>query len=149
MIRRARLEEAGLLSELALRAKSHWGYDAEFLARCREDLAVTPEEIARTFAYVYEDAEGVAGFYRLVPAGAMAELDSLFVDPRAIGTGVGRQLWEHAVATATANGCTEIELQSDPHAEGFYLAMGARRHGESASTVTPGRMLPLMRYQVR
>jgi hypothetical protein len=36
-------------------------------------------------------------------------------------------------------------LQSDPHAEGFYLAMGAQRIGQSESTVTPGRMLPLLR----
>jgi hypothetical protein len=38
--------------------------------------------------------------------------------------------------------------QSDPQAEGFYLAMGARRAGASESTVTPGRMLPLMRFQL-
>jgi hypothetical protein len=39
--------------------------------------------------------------------------------------------------------------QSDPQAEGFYLALGAQREGASESTVMPGRMLPLMRFRLR
>ena len=78
-----------------------------------------------------------------------AELDALFVEPAAMGQGVGRRLWQHAVATAATLGYSEIVLQSDPQAEGFYLAMGARRAGESESTVMPGRMLPLMRFRLR
>ena len=148
MIRRAVPEEAEVLSELAFRSKAHWGYDAEFLARCRDDLAVSPEGFTTSPVFIDEDADGIAGFYRLLPDGEVAELDSLFVDPRAIGTGVGRRLWEHAVATAAELGCTELVFQSDPHAEGFYLAMGATRDGESESTVMPGRMLPFMRYHI-
>jgi GNAT superfamily N-acetyltransferase len=149
-IRRARPSEAGLLSELALRSKGHWGYDADFLAACRDDLTLSPRDIATSAVYVLDDGDAVLGYYRLLlQDDGLAELDALFVEPAAIGQGVGKRLWRHAVATATALGCTEIVLQSDPQAEGFYLAMGAQRAGESESTVMPGRMLPLMRFRLR
>jgi GNAT superfamily N-acetyltransferase len=147
IIRRARPDEAAEISELALRSKGHWGHDPEFLETCREDLALSPQEIIDTPVYVLEGDDGVAGFYRLLPvAEGRVELDALFVDPAAIGQGVGRGLWEHAVAAATALGYRELIIQSDPHAEGFYQAMGAARAGVRESTVTPGRMLPLLRF---
>jgi GNAT superfamily N-acetyltransferase len=148
-IRRAQPSEAEVLSELALRSKGHWGYDADFLASCRDDMALSPDDIATSAVYVHDDGDAVLGYYRLLPRdGGLAELDALFVEPRAIGQGVGKRLWRHAAATARALGCTEIVLQSDPQAERFYLAMGALRAGELESTVTPRRMLPLMRYRL-
>ena len=143
-IRRARPEEATLLGELALRSKGHWGYDAAFLANCREDLALSPDEVAQSPVFVAEDAEGdMTGYYRLIPqGGGTVVLDALFVEPGAIGQGVGRRLREHAVNTASSLGYTRFEFQSDPHAVGFYQAMGVERCGESESTVTPGRALP-------
>jgi GNAT superfamily N-acetyltransferase len=141
-IRRARPAEAAVLSALALRSKAHWGYDADFLAACQDDLTLSADDIATS-------GNAPSGFYRLVlQDGSVAELDALFVDPAAMGQGVGRRLWRHAVSTATKLGCSEMVWQSDPQAEGFYLAMGARRSGESASTVMPGRMLPLLRFRL-
>jgi GNAT superfamily N-acetyltransferase len=146
-IRRAKPEEAGTISNLALRSKGHWGYDPAFLEACRDDLTISPKEIATSPVFVLEGEQGIEGFYTLdVRDDGVAVLDDLFVAPEAIGAGVGRRLWRHAVALAAALGCTEMELTSDPHAEGFYRAMGARRVGERESTVTPGRTLPLLRY---
>jgi GNAT superfamily N-acetyltransferase len=148
-IRRARPQEASALSELAFRSKGHWGYDAAFLETCRGDLTITAEEIATAAVYVLVRADGIAGFYTLKPVNnGAAELDDLFVDPTAIGTGVGRRLWQHAIDMATELGHSELLIQSDPYAEGFYLAMGAERIGERESTVAPGRMLPLLRYRI-
>ena len=149
-IRHARPSEAAVLSKLALRSKGHWGYDADFLAACRDNLTLSPDDIATSAVYVHHDGDAVLGYYRLLlQDDGVAGLDALFVEPAAMGQGVGKRLWRHAVATATALGCTEIGLQSDPQAEGFYLAMGAQRAGESESTVMPGRMLPLMRFRLR
>jgi GNAT superfamily N-acetyltransferase len=146
-IRRARPVEAGVLSALALRSKAHWGYDADFLAACQADLTLSADDITTSPVYVYDGVDAPSGYYRLVlQDDGVAELDALFVDPAAMGQGVGRRLWQHAVATAATLGCSEMVWQSDPQAEGFYLAMGAQRAGESESTVTPGRMLPLMRF---
>ena len=74
----------------------------------------------------------------------IAELDACFVEPSAIGSGVGRALWEKAEALARAGGAVEIGLDSDPFAEGFYKAMGAVRVGEAPSGSIPGRVLPRM-----
>lgn len=149
-IRRARPEESGVLSALGLRSKAYWGYDAEFLAACRDDLTLSADDIASSSVYVFDGGDAPLGYCRLVVQDdGVAELDALFVEPAAMGQGVGRSLWQHAVATAATLGCSELVWQSDPQAEGFYLAMGAQRAGESESTVTPGRMLPLMRFQLR
>jgi GNAT superfamily N-acetyltransferase len=149
-IRRAHPAEAGALSALALRSKAHWGYDVEFMAACRDDLTISANEIASSPVYVFDGVDSPSGFYRLLLRDdGVAELDDLFVEPAAMGQGVGKRLWRHAVATAAHLGSSEMVWQSDPQAEGFYLAMGARRAGESESTVMPGRMLPLMRFQLR
>ena len=149
-IRRARVEEAGVLSALGLRSKAHWGYDAEFLAACRDDLTLSADDIASSLVYVCDGGDAPLGYYRLVlQENGVAELDALFVEPTAMGQGVGRRLWRHAVVTAATLGCSELVWQSDPQAVGFYLAMGALHAGESASTVTPERMLPLMRFRLR
>jgi GNAT superfamily N-acetyltransferase len=149
-IRRAHPAEAGVLSALALRSKAHWGYDADFLAACQDDLTLSADDIANSAVYVFDGASAPLGFYRLVlQDGSVAELDALFVEPAAMGQGVGSRLWRHAVATAATLGCSEMVWQSDPQAEGFYLAMGGQRAGESESTVTPGRMLPFMRFRLR
>jgi GNAT superfamily N-acetyltransferase len=149
-IRRAYPAEAEVLSALALLSKAHWGYDADFLAACRDDLTLSPDDIANSKVYVCDGAMAPSGYYRLVLKGdGVAELDALFVEPAAMRQGVGRRLWQHAVATAENLGCSEMIWQSDPQAEGFYLAMGAQRSGASESTVMPGRMLPLMRFRLR
>ena len=149
-MRRARPAEAGVLSALALRSKAHWGYDADFLAACRDDLTLSAEDIATSPVYLIDGEASPLGFYRLLlREDGVAELDALFVEPAAMGQGVGKRLWRHAVATAAKLGCSEMVWQSDPQAEGFYLALGAQRAGESESTVMPGRMLPLMRFRLR
>lgn len=67
----------------------------------------------------------------------------MFIKPAVIGTGLGRMLWEHAVRSASERGFHRLTLESDPHAEPFYLHMGVTRIGERE--VALGRVLPLMR----
>ena len=149
-IREARADDAETLSELAFRSKAYWGYDAAFLEACRHDLTVTPQEIAESATFVCEGTRGIVGFSRVVLMDERtAELDSLFVDPTVIGSGTGKRLWEQSVIAARALGAQDLVLQSDPHAEGFYLSRGARRIGEVASALVPGRTLPLMHFALR
>ncbi len=146
-IRQAKTGEAALLTELALRSKGHWNYDAEFLEDCRVDLTITPGYVASHPVFVVEERESLVGFYSLEKqADFDVELMHLFVEPSAIGGGHGKRLWQHAVETASQLGFRELVIGSDPHAEAFYKAMGARRVGEVASIVRPGRLLPLLRF---
>jgi len=148
-IRRARPEDAATLSALAFRSKAYWGYDAAFMEACRDDLTLDASDLAASVAYVVEERGLILGFYRLHGHdGDEVTLTDLFMAPEAIGHGHGRRLWLHAVRTATSLGFRAMMLQSEPHAEGFYRAMGAVRIGESPSTVFPDRVLPLMRVSL-
>jgi GNAT superfamily N-acetyltransferase len=147
-IRPARPEEADALSVLALRSKAHWGYDADFMDRCREPLRVTPAMIAAGQVMVAE-AQGVArGVMALAADDGVLEIKLLFIAPEAIGTGVGRALWAEAQRRAHAGGHSAMLVVSDPFAEGFYLKMGATRVGVRASEVDAERKLPLMRFEL-
>jgi GNAT superfamily N-acetyltransferase len=143
-LRPARADEAGPLTELALAAKGHWGYDEAFLAACRDELTVTPQHRAT----VAERDGRVVGFYTLDGEPPEIELGMMFVAPAEIGTGVGRALWAHAVDEAARAGADRLTIDSEPHAEAFYLAMGAVRVGEIASGSIPGRTLPRLLHRV-
>jgi GNAT superfamily N-acetyltransferase len=147
-IRGARPEEAALLSDICFRSKAYWGYDDTFMQAARHELTLTPVDILASHVFVAEHDAVPYGFYRLKHREAIAWLEDLFLDPPAIGRGIGRQLWQHAMALAVQLGCEAVELESDPFAEPFYVKMGARRIGQRESTIQAGRMLPLMRYDL-
>lgn len=147
-IRRAVANEAALLTELSLRSKAVWGYDEEFIARCRAELTLTPSFITQAAVYVAEDQERVVGFYALTRHDQGASLDSLFIDPPALRRGYGKALWQHAVKIAAQWGARYIILDADPQAEPFYLAIGAKRVGEAPSGSIPGRALPQLRFDL-
>lgn len=147
-IRPAQPDDAATLSEIAVRSKAFWGYDDAFMAACRDDLRISPAKIRSQTVGVAVAESRPVGFYALRGQAEHSELTDLFVAPEWIGRGVGKRLWLHAVAQARAQGQRWLDVQSDPHAEPFYQAMGARRIGESESTVFAGRLLPLMRYDL-
>ena len=147
-IRRARQDEADALSALAARSKAHWGYDAAFLERVRDAMTLHPEDVARHEVWVLESPSGTPmGYHRVIP-GDPAELEDLWVEPSAIGSGAGRRLFAHAVEVARASGASALEIDADPNAVGFYERMGAVRIGETASNLIPGRTLPRLRISI-
>ena len=149
-IRPARPDEAACLTGLAMRSKAVWGYDAEFMARCRPLLAVTETMIEAAPVFVLDAGGTVAGFYALTPLdAAQIDLALLFVEPRHLGNGYGRRLWDHAVALAGGPGFPEMIIESDPNALGFYAALGARPAGFVASPAAPGRRLPRLRFDLK
>jgi len=144
-IRSAHPGEAAAISTLAIRSKAHWRYTAEQLAVFRQELTITPEQIERDGAEVLERDGEILAFYTLAPFEGpdTLELGHLFVDPDHLGRGLGRQLLEHACRVARARGFAELFVQSDPNAEGFYRASGAK-HVRDVPTSIPGRTLPLL-----
>lgn len=147
-IRPAQPGEESALTELAMRSKAHWGYDDAFMAACRAELTITPEHIPRIDVADLDGA--VIGMVRLErsPNGSDGAIEDMFVDPDAIGTGVGRVLFRHAVRRAAAEGMKRLLVDADPNAEGFYESMGAVKVGESPSQSIPGRMLPRLELSV-
>ena len=95
------------------------------------------------------DEQGaILGFYQLQTAGDMGEVAQLFIAPGSVRGGLGRRLWAHLEAQARAAGCTRLAVDSDPHAEGFYRAMGMIRCGDAPSGSIPGRTLPRLRKEL-
>ncbi|KJY17155.1 hypothetical protein VR44_40125, partial [Streptomyces katrae] len=120
--RPARPGEAAALTALVRRSKAHWGYGAAFLAACAPELRVREEELTARRIVVAEngrgellglasledveaseDAEDIAGGVNIAGGeeadggpgrgGRTARLGLLFVEPSAIGRGVGRLLY--------------------------------------------------------
>ncbi len=139
------------LSALALRSKGYWGYDDAFLDTCRAELTLTPDQAAASRVVRASDG-AVRGFHLLAPDPdgdpGRGELLMLFVDPSAIGSGIGRALLDDAVPYAARRGWSVLRVESDPGAESFYVAHGARRVGTVASGSVPGRELPVLELPV-
>jgi len=129
-IRNAKPGEGARLSALCVRSKAHWGYDAAFMRKCAAALLVSEAEIA-------------AG--RVLVA---CDLDVLFVDPPAIGSGAGRALFDAAAALARRFGARRLTILADPNAAAFYERMGARFLRNAPSDAIPGRTLPLYEYDL-
>lgn len=150
-IRAALGQDSRALTQLALRSKAHWGYDEEFMAACRKELDCPVEKIQnnRFLYYVLIVGTEILGFYALERMSKTeVELEALFVEPDFIGQGYGRILLEHAKDNAAEIGMKTIVIQSDPHAEAFYFALGGIKTGVKKSASIPGRYLPLFRINI-
>jgi len=139
--------EADQITALARRSKGYWGYGQDALDRMRDLLTVSADQIRAGVVVVAEQDGGLLGYYQLGGEPPDGELMDMFVEPAVIGTGLGRRLWEHAISSARARGFESLTLESDPHAEPFYLRMGADRIGQRE--VAAERVLPLMRASTR
>jgi GNAT superfamily N-acetyltransferase len=146
-IRRAHPDEAPLLNELTGRSALYWGYEPEFLDWEPEALLVTPSLVATSTVYVLEEGSRIIGYYALISKPPHTYLDKLFVEPDRIGTGCGKRLWLHAIATARELGVDVLLLDADPNAAPFYRAMGAEWLGEE-STSREGWNLQVFRFRI-
>lgn len=147
---RATPDLAGALTAISLAAKRYWKYPESWIEAWAPQLTITAMYVAASPTYAaLEDGQPV-GFYALVlwPAaggGLRAQLDHLWLRPDWIGRGLGRALFEHAVATARQLGAADLFLEAEPNAEPFYRHMGARRTGERIGEIEgQPRVLPLM-----
>ncbi len=108
-------------------------------------------------AFVVEDAQGIAGFASWGPAedpdrAAMtAELHGIYLLPRAIGIGVGRDLLARVTRDMTRLGyerATLWVLEANARARSFYEATGWRWDGSVAQHAFGEETRPVVRYAV-
>ncbi|MFD4241668.1 GNAT family N-acetyltransferase [Streptomyces sp. NPDC058525] len=140
-VRGARAAEAEALTGLVMRSKAYWGYRPEALAAWAGELRIRPADVASCRIAVAEDDAGtVLGLASLDGTAPHASLGLLFVEPRAIGRGVGQLLYRDVLRRAAELGVRRLVIDSDPHAAGFYRAMGA--------VAAPGGPDGLVRFEV-
>lgn len=145
MIRQAEKADLDALSAICLRAKAHWGYDDAFMAACKDELSLKEVGLGPGLA-LWEDAGTPLGVVQVLVDGDTSELDDLFIDPSAMGKGIGKHLFLWAAEFAREKGAQHMSLTSDPYAEPFYLRMGAKKVGEKPSGSIPGRFLPRLEF---
>ena len=142
--------DAAALSAIAWAAKAHWGYPPGWLERWRAQLTISPEFIAANETFAARSDQRIVGFSALVAADTGMRLEHLWVLPEEMGQGVGRSLFTHAAARATARGALRLTIEADPNAEAFYCHLGAVRLGAVATEIDgEQRELPLLSYDLR
>ena len=148
-VRSAKPGESRTLTALCVRSKAHWGYDSAFMKLSAAALVVNEDDIAAGRVLVAADDAGrVIGMACVLPEGDTADLDALFIDPPAIGSGAGRALFEAAVILARRQGAQRMTILADPNAAAFYERMGARYLRNAPSDAIPGRTLPFYEYDL-
>jgi predicted N-acetyltransferase YhbS len=86
---------------------------------------------------VAEEAGTLLGFFTICGVPPEGELESLYVDPSAIGQGAGQALLRAAMALARTEGFVALSIHSYPNAGSFYLRHGANPDGRYPFGVHP------------
>ena len=140
------------LTEIAHRAKAHWGYPDEWMRLWRDELTIPSAYLDRAVVNVARIATQPVAFYALIPLEERPqdwELEHLWVSPASMGLGIGRVLVTHAIREVAGRGGRSMFILSDPHAESFYHGMGAHTIGRREAFVAGHeRWLPEMELTV-
>lgn len=153
VIRPARTGEASILTELCIRSKAYWGYESAFMTAAARLLQIPERQIGAgnvLAALQGGDGSEPCGVAAIIPLRRKRhfELSHLFVAPEQLRRGIGRALFDAAVALAAERGASHLSILSDPHAADFYDRLGARRTGSAPSGVGGNRMLPLFELAI-
>lgn len=146
-IRRAAAEDADALSDLAHRAKAHWGYSAQWMRKWDAQLTILPGYLEMHDVWVADEAGAIVGMCALEDQGDRWHLEHVWVEPDRHGQGIGRALVMHALEEARQRHDGIVELLSDPFARGFYERLGARHAGEVPAPMPGARGRTLPRYE--
>lgn len=150
---RIRPEHHDAINAMILRSKAHWGYGPAFMDKMESVLRLDPTAAAqgRAIAAWCENLPvGMAQLsaHETVGEPSEFELDLLFIAPEAIGTGLGRVLYDWALEQARLAGAEWLSILADPFARSFYTAMGASFVDNVPSRLIPGRSLPRLRHRL-
>lgn len=140
-IRKATVEDAVILTDIAINAKGSWGYSEDFMNAWKDTLTITTDDIQSKVIYVLEEEKAIKGFYCLCTE--TKKLENFFVVPIYIGQGLGKILWKDILLKATEYGLSSFQFNSDPNAYEFYLKMGAKESFMLNQQSYRGEYIPL------
>ena|SRR5918993_5579881 len=146
-IRRATADDADALSDLAHRAKAHWGYPVHWMREWDAQLTIIPGYLELHDVWVSEQDGAIAGMCALEDRGDRSNLEHVWVEPALHGHGIGRALVMHALEEARRRHHGVVELLADPFASGFYERLGARRAGHVPAPMPGARDRTLPKFE--
>ena len=149
LIRRVIPDEADVLTKIAISAKRYWNYPEQWMEIWIPQLTFGSEyfEVNESWA---AEMDGIPiAFYTWQDRKGIAWIENLWVSSEYIGTGVGKQLFQHASIRSRESGYKIMQLESDPNARGFYEKMGMRKIGEHPAEVDgQPRTIPVMEIEL-
>ncbi len=140
-----------VLDAIAIAAKAHWGYSAQQLQSWRTDLSVAADSLKVRPVCLAEEHDQVVAFVQVATDVRPWALWAMWVLPAFMGRGIGTALLAWATDFAAAHGQSEIAIDSDPNAEGFYRARGALVVGSVPAPISGDRqrVRPQLRLPIR
>ncbi|OGO77085.1 MAG: GNAT family N-acetyltransferase [Clostridiales bacterium GWB2_37_7] len=145
-IRQAKSCESETLTRIAIESEAYWGYDKDFMKKFKSIYKITEDFISDSPTFVVEEDGRILGFYGILNKEKETSLEYLYIEPKSIGKGYGKLLWNHIIKICKENGVNKIELVTSPQAVEFYTKMGAMQTGEVESLVIQGRIIPKLVY---
>jgi GNAT superfamily N-acetyltransferase len=130
-----RADEGERLREIAIAAKSYWGYD---LGRVKEWAALgdfSPAGLRQKNVYAAAAERTPVGWAAAVSQAEVWWLDDLWIAPDWMSKGIGRRLFTYAAEQGRAAGGRRMEWEAEPNALGFYERMGGRHLRDSEPSV--------------
>lgn len=149
-IRRAKIEDSKVLSEIAFEAKGFWNYPQEWMEKWKDGLTIKPEYIEANELYCLAVNEKVFGWFAIEfqPNSKNGSLEHLWIRPSEIGKGLGRILIEKIISLANQFGLEELEVTSDPNAQGFYEKYEFELY-DKVESQPKGRFLPVLKRKIK
>jgi GNAT superfamily N-acetyltransferase len=140
--RPARVADLSELEALQSRASFATGENVDDLFAHPDAMTIPVEHLA--YALVAEINGEIVGFCILLPTSSdAAEVDALFIDPKAWRTGLGRALLLRAEQDLT-NQTRTLRVVSGKRAVPFYQALGFQRAGTEMTRFGPAARLVKM-----
>lgn len=156
MIRKAKINEYRILTQISFNSKGYWNYPDEYFNIWEKELTITQNYILNNDVYVYEQNDCISGYYSLVElqkdlilSGVRIEagtwLEHMFILPALIRKGIGKKLFLHCIEQCHSK---VLKILADPNARFFYEKMGCNFIKEYPSTIE-GRTTPYLEYNFK
>ncbi len=157
MIRPARPNEYKTLTDIGFRSKAIWNYPQAYFDIWSKELTLSSDYIQSNEVFVLETNKTIIGYYSLV---ILSEpilikpdikiksglwLDHMFIEPEHIGSGLGKDLFNHCIEQSELKNYEKLKIFSDPNACKFYIKMGCQYIKEYPSTIE-NRTTPYLEY---
>ncbi len=124
VIRLGTSADLAAVSSVYRRASLSNAGDRDNLLAHPEYLILAPEALADGRTHVAEQHGSVVGFATWAETAGTIELEDLFVDPGYLRRGIATALVSYIAEVLRARGEEWLEVTANPHALGFYRAVG-------------------------
>lgn len=147
-IRRAEANEFEIITDLMYKSEAYWGFGDDYMEKFKSLYKVTKDAISNNPTYILQEDNNFIGFYGFIIDNKDTSLEYFFIDPKYIGKGYGKLLWNHAINECKKLEINEFEIITSPQAKEFYTKLGAVQVGELDCQLIKGRKIPRLIFTV-